>query len=259
MRAIIANSFFVVAIAFALEASGQVPHRFVGTWIVNAASTSATIAADPNMTPENKPGWTRRWLESGAEFEVSETSITFRSPETGVMTFSVTSAEDLGDHIAISASIQDPSLKDEMNLAFELRLSRLGELNFRILEENDFDLIIWQRRDAVPGNEMPGESVAEGQGTILDYLDSLGACKQGDFHLSYPGFGTVHNTILGKDGDRCKVRSEIRQVKMTCNFSAETIALLTSEAKYQEARTGILSGSTSSEESKRMESECRVD
>jgi len=43
-----------------------------------------------------------------------------------------------------------------------------------------------------------------------------------------------------------------------CDFSAETIELLTSDAKYEEARSGILSGSTDSEESRRMAEECRA-
>lgn len=254
MRAIIASTVFVVAIGFASNVSGQVPDRFVGLWIVNAASTSDAISADPNMDPDNKPGWTKRWLDSGAELDVIESSIEFRSPESGTMDFSVTSAEDLVSHVVISAAIRGSSLQEEMELTVELHLSDLGELNFRIREENDFDLIIWQRRD-----DLPGENVARAPGTTIDYLESLELCMQGDFHLSYPGLGSVHNTILGRDGDRCHVRTQSSEVQLTCYFSAETIALLTSEVKYEEVRSGIFSGSTSAEESKRMEAECRVE
>ncbi len=254
MRSIIENIVLVVAIGFASDVSGQVPDRFVGMWTVDAASTTDTINADLNMTPENKPGWTQRWLESGAELEIIPSSIVFRSPETGLVDFSVSTAEDLGDHVVISAAVQGPSLRDEMNLTVELRLSDAGEMNFKVREENDFDLIVWQR-----SNELPGERVVQAPATIIDYLDSLASCKQGEFRLSYPSLGTIHNTILGKDGDRCKVRSESSEVQLMCNFSAQTIALLTSEVKYEEARTGILSGSTSSDESKKMEAECRVE
>jgi len=254
MRAIVVNTVLVFAIGFASDVSGQVPDRFVGMWIVNAASTSDVISADPNMNPENKPGWTKRWLDSEAELEIIENSITFQSPDSGTMDFSVTSAEDLVNRVVISAAIRGPSLQEEMELTVELRLSDLGELNFRIREENDFDLIIWRRRD-----DLPGESVAQALGTTIDYLESLESCMQGDFHLSYPGLDSVRNTILGRDGDRCNVRSQSSEVQLKCYFSVETIALLTSEVKYEEVRSGIFSGSTSAEESKRMEAECRVE
>jgi len=53
----------IAAIAAApTTAYGQVPVSFLGTWVVDAAGTASRIAADPGMAPENKPGWTERWL-----------------------------------------------------------------------------------------------------------------------------------------------------------------------------------------------------
>ena len=44
-----------------------------------------------------------------------------------------------------------------------------------------------------------------------------------------------------------------------CAYSDETIALLTSAKKYQDARNGVFQGSTDSEESRRTNEECKVD
>ena len=45
---------------------------------------------------------------------------------------------------------------------------------------------------------------------------------------------------------------------MSCNYSDAMIALLTSEQKYEDARNGVLQGSTDSQESKLMSEECSV-
>ena len=45
---------------------------------------------------------------------------------------------------------------------------------------------------------------------------------------------------------------------MDCSFTDETIALLTSAKKYEDARKGVLEGSTDSEESARMNKECQI-
>ena len=96
----------------------------------------------------------------------------------------------------------------------------------------------------------------EGHNESVTFLDSLKTCSPGAFHLSYPGFGTYDNTIIGKTGDRCQVRIEHPQITLMCNYTEATIALLTSNAKYEEARNGVLSGSTDSEESRRAAEEC---
>jgi hypothetical protein len=235
-------------------AYGQVPASFLGTWVVDAGETASTIAADPSMAPENKPGWTERWLASGAELEITDAEISLRNLEGGSIVLSITLAEDMGDATLLSAILPDPSGQEEMKLSIELRLAAGGELNLRIREENDFDLVVWERANAVAT-----EDFAQTSGSAIEYLNNLVVCDPGDFRFSYPGFGTFHNTILGPEGDRCRVRTEHAEIQLTCDFSAETIALLTSEAKYGEARTGNVSGSTDSEESRRMAEECRAD
>ena len=70
------------------------------------------------------------------------------------------------------------------------------------------------------------------------------------------GFGTYDNTIVGPSGARCQVEIEHPQIRMSCNYSEAMIALLTSEQKYEDARNGVLRGSTDSEESKLMSEEC---
>lgn len=243
----------ITAIAAApTTAYGQVPASFLGTWVVDATETAITIAADPSMAPENKPGWTERWLASGAELEITDDEISIRNLGGGSIVLSITHAEDMGDATLLSAILPDPSGQGEMKVSIELRLAAGRELNLRIHEENDFDLVVWQRTDAVET-----ESPVPAPGDAIAYLNSLTACDPGDFRFSYPGFGTFHNTIVGPDGDRCRVRTQHSQVQLTCDFSAKTIALLTSEAKYEQARTGIVSGSTDSEESRRLSEECR--
>ncbi len=233
---------------------GQVPVSFLGTWVVDAGATAGRIAADPSMAPENKPGWTERWLASGAELEITDDAIILRGLEGGSIILSITLAEDMGDATLLSAILPDPSGQEEMKVSIELRLAAVGELNLRIRETNDFDLVIWERADPVAA-----ESSVQAPGDATEYLNNLTVCDPGDFRFSYPGFGTYYNTIVGPEGDRCRVRTEFSQIQLTCDFSAETIALLTPKAKYEEARTGIVSGSTDSEESRRMAEECRPD
>ena len=233
---------------------GQVPVSFLGTWVVDSGATAGTIAADPSMASENKPGWTKRWLASGAELEITDDAIILRGLEGGSIILSITLAENMGDATLLSAILPDPSGQEEMKVSIELRLAVVGELNLRIRETNDFDLVIWERADPVAA-----ESSVQAPGDATEYLNNLTVCDPGDFRFSYPGFGTYDNTIVGPEGDRCRVRIEFSQIQLTCDFSAETIALLTSEAKYEEARTGIVSGSTDSEESRRMAEECRLD
>ncbi len=254
MKALTAFAAFAVAVVVPPKAVGQVPARFLGTWVVDAEATASTIAADPNMDPENKPGWTERWLSSGTEVEIAGTSITFRHLEGATFDLAVSLEDDSGDRTLLSAVLPDPSRQQEMKLSVELRLDQGGRMNLRIGEENDFDLVVWQRSD-----DAGPERRAPAFGDAIDYLDSLKSCGPGEFRFSYPGIGAYHQTILGWEDDRCRVRSEHTQFTVMCDFSAETIELLTSDAKYEEARSGILSGSTDSEESRRMAEECRAE
>ena len=254
MKALTAFAAFTVVVGVPATAAGQVPVRFLGIWVVDAEATASTIAADPDIYPDNKPGWTERWLTSGAEVEITEASIAFRHLEGATFDLAVSLEDDAEDRTLLSAVLSDPSRQQEMKLSVELRLNEGGTMNLRIREENDFDLVVWQRSD-----DAGPERRAQVVGGAIDYLNSLRSCEPGEFRFSYPGIGTYHHTISGWEGDRCRVRSEHTQFTVMCTFSAETIELLTSEAKYEEARSGILSGSTDSEESRRMAEECRVE
>ncbi|HED13994.1 MAG TPA: hypothetical protein ENI62_10150 [Gammaproteobacteria bacterium] len=96
------------------------------------------------------------------------------------------------------------------------------------------------------------------EGTI-SYMDKLRSCTPHTFSYPHPflkGF-TGKNIIKGMRDDQCIVDYVMpNNMLMHCAYSAETIAMLTSEQKYREARTGRFSGSTSSRESKAMTKEC---
>jgi hypothetical protein len=97
-------------------------------------------------------------------------------------------------------------------------------------------------------------------GTIK-YYDNLKTCTPYTFsypHPLVPGF-TGQNVIKGKKGDKCQVTMLMPgNLKMQCEFSAATIKLMTSEAKYKEAREHQMSGSTSDPASEKMNEECKV-
>jgi len=145
MKALTTFAAFTVALGVPPTAVGQVPARFLGTWVVDADLTAKTIADDPSMVPENKPGWTERWRASGAELEITSTAIFFRGLEGGTIDLTVTLQGDSGDRTVLSAAIPGPSGQQEMQLSVELRLNESEKLNLRIREENDFDLVVWER------------------------------------------------------------------------------------------------------------------
>ena len=93
----------------------------------------------------------------------------------------------------------------------------------------------------------------------IKYLDNLKKCNPFTHSFELPFFGKVKNQIVGKNNGRCHVIT-ISGIggKVICNYSDETIALLTSEQKYQEVRNGEFSGSSDSPESARMTTECTV-
>ncbi len=252
MKTLVAMVTTVLVVGAPGSANGQVPESYRGVWVINAAGTASRIASDPSMAPENKPGWTERWLASGAGLDITSDEISLHGLEGGSISLAVTLAEDIVDGTLVSAIFPGPSGQEGMRVSVELRLAGGGNLNLRIREENDFDLVVWERADAIAA-----ESGVEPLGGAIDYLNHLSTCEPGEFRFSVAGFGTYSNTILGRDGDRCRVRTQHAQLTLTCDFSQETITLLTSESKVEEARSGNVSGSTDAEESRRMAEECR--
>jgi len=245
---------FSMAFCLCLPAVAEVPDRFLGNWIIDKEATAKTIADDPNMPPENKPGWTKRMTAMEVGMRISEKTISFLGFETGPMTATVVLEEESADSAMLSAVMIDPDRKEEIELSIAMHLNDEGDLNLKIRPDNDFDLLIWKRGEVEGGGSPDGEP-----GDVLGYLDSLKTCEPGEFRFSYPGFGTYENTIVGRSGARCQVHIEHPQIRMTCNYTQAMIALLTSEEKYEDARNGVLRGSTDSEESKLMSEECSVE
>ncbi|HEV7613942.1 MAG TPA: hypothetical protein VGO37_18830 [Steroidobacteraceae bacterium] len=106
---------------------------------------------------------------------------------------------------------------------------------------------------AYAGNEDAG---------AVKYLDHLKTCTP--FTLQYPhpivpGF-TAQNIIKEKVAGNCLVTFVMPgDKKLNCRFTSETIKLLTTEAKYAEARQNRYVGSTSDAVSQRMAEECKLD
>ena len=73
------------------------------------------------------------------------------------------------------------------------------------------------------------------------------------------GIGNFRSSIVGRNGNYCQVITEHSGYRVVCDYSDATIALLTTEQKYEDARNGILQGSTGSEESKRASEECALE
>jgi hypothetical protein len=95
----------------------------------------------------------------------------------------------------------------------------------------------------------------------LKYMDNLKTCTPSNFSYPHPfvqGF-TGQNIIKGRKADNCLVTLVMPgNKKLNCEFTPETIKLLTSEAKYQEVREHRMSGSTSDPISKKMTEECKL-
>jgi len=87
----------------------------------------------------------------------------------------------------------------------------------------------------------------------ITYYNKLKTCTPHTFSYGPAG----KNIIKGMQREKCMVDYVMsNNMLMRCAYSAETITLLTSEQKYQELRTGRMSGSSSSPESKAMSREC---
>ena len=98
---------------------------------------------------------------------------------------------------------------------------------------------------SIPQEDTPNMSPAEQtfyEDTIT-YYDYLKTCTPHTFSYAHPlvaGF-EGKNIIIGKKEDSCQVEFLMPGMKMLCDFSAESIATLTSEKNYQDARNGVMS------------------
>lgn len=245
---------FLVLACLAVPAFAAVPEQYTGTWILDLEATQGAIDKDPEKSEERKAQERSRFTRlKEAEVTISEDDIEFRGFSARPYLVAVTLQEQSSEHTLLSGVMTDPYNKKTMELSFELHLNDDEELNFKMLPGGDLDPAIWKR-----GESGANGGAGEGPGGLIGYLDSLKTCSPGEFRFSYPGFGTYDNKIVGPDDDHCQVEIEHPQIRMTCNYSDTMIALLTSEQKYEDARNGVLRGSTDSEESKLMGEECSV-
>ncbi len=113
---------------------------------------------------------------------------------------------------------------------------------------------------ASPSGEPGAGEISNYQEKSMAFLDNLKQCKPINLSYEMPFFGKIKNQIVGKNNGRCHVitYSDIGG-EVICNYSDETIAMLTSEEKYQEIRSGEFSGSSDSPEAARMTAECIVE
>lgn len=122
--------------------------------------------------------------------------------------------------------------------------------------------VVFARSGAVAYGNSPNRS----QSVVVPvhYLDHMRSCTAYTYKYPEPlAHSIAENTILGKNGDACKVRFVVpNSYTAECAFSEAAIKALTSQAKYGEARTGkfnaSLNASFSEAEGKRFGSECQV-
>lgn len=92
----------------------------------------------------------------------------------------------------------------------------------------------------------------------VHYLDHLRSCTAYTYKYPVPLARSIaENTILGKNGDACKVSFHVPNCCMAqCAFSTASVKALTSQAKYRKARTGKFDASLSEVQGK-SGSECQ--
>jgi len=96
----------------------------------------------------------------------------------------------------------------------------------------------------------------------IKFMDNLKKCNPSTFSFEHPLLGKSKSTIVGRNNGRCQVTSESEFYVTTCNYSDESIAVMTSKQKYQEMEEGKFSASYNSADpddvanSARLEEEC---
>ena len=250
MLVLLCAGFCSVAIA------DEIPSTFRATWGVDAAGTAEVIHADPEMTSENKTYWAERFKEgpeSKMQLMISKSGLEIA----GFGVFSLVEIlEESTTSVRFLSLVRDPGSGQEMELTVTLAERGDGTLNVQVdsggmVDDDDFDRIVWARL----GEAQP----VAAKGGVVEYLQSLEQCAPGEFVIRVGGMGDVRSVIEGPNGDRCRVVTEVSDSRLVCDYSQETISLLTSAEKYEDARSGILQGSTDSPESKRASEECALE
>ena len=229
--------FLVAALASFGAFATTVPETYRGTWTLDTEASMRSIdAAETSLTPSQKDRLIRGLTVDLKDLVVEITD--------SAMLFMISGQSMRHSLVLEEEKDQQAVFPSHEGGIVTLFMEPPGLLRFTSSKDDDFDLFYFHRKSGATSEA----ETALGNPTVA-YLDSLKSCSPGTSHLSYPGFGTYDNTIVGKDGDRCQVRIEHPQITLICNYSDATIALLTSDAKDEEARNGVLSGSTDSPES----------
>ena len=249
--------FLLLASIGGIALADGIPSEFQGTWSVDSAATAKRIEADSQMSDENKAYWVKRFTD-GEESKI-KMIIDDKSVGMAVLgTFSVNKVlEASPGHVSLTAVISDPRSGEEWKLNLGLQMED-SNLNMTMdsggqFDDDDFDRVMWVQRS---GEVAKAVNVS---GDPVHYLDSLKACEPGEFVFTNTEMGKFQSSIVGRNGKHCQVITVHSGHRIICNYSDATIALLTTEQKYNDARNGILQGSTGSLESKRANEECALE
>jgi len=229
-----------VLVSTALTAEG-VPERYQGVWALDKTA-SATHLAQWNGPDAAKERFTRE-LQT-----MKQPSLTITSDQ---LVFEQGGRRD-------AENVRVASL-DEHALVLE-DLAGRGQFTFRLLDDG---ILVMESGGQPPmafSKGGPATTTPDSAGAnLIAYMEALKTCTPGDYPAVLPGFGEIQNTIEGRNGQNCRVRTGRPATMLTCDYSQETIALLTSAQKFEEARNGVFQGSTDSEESERVSEECTVE
>ena len=235
----------VIAAASLPSRAADIPERFQGTWTIDFDATESMWDAWGEKS--GKQNSLKRQLK---RMQAENARITFTGDQ-------MILENDDGDRDV------DPITVLETHEQFVILSRDNSPGNHMRLSIDSADALVLS---AVSGAEPPtklvrreassdGSSLEQGS-DVVAYLDALAECRTGTFPTVMPGVGSIDNIIDGRDAGRCLVRTAMLGREIVCRYSNETIALLTSPDKYEDARNGVIRGSTGSEESRRVGEEC---
>ena len=241
----------LATIAAPLPAQTTIPEKFRATWVLDEAASQTHISDSDSYNALEKQKLLQG-LEGmagpGMKITVTGGSLAFQIG-TGRPDDDPVDVIEQGSDFVVVANPGDHSQTATLRLVNDDELSLEGI--------GDFEGLVFLRADSTAtASAPPGRGVGA---DVVDYYDALKECAPGEYPLVAPGFGSFTHTINGSSEGRCSVRTKYKQFSLTCAYSDETIALLTSAKKYQDARNGVFQGSTDSEESRRANEECKVD
>lgn len=256
-----------------LAAAEGAPKHFQGTWSLDIDATTLAIANDESLPAEARPMWEREATKLRLyDVVITDDAIERRvrteetdrrrdgAPEVGAW---LVELQESGPEHAVLVMNNDPRhcgdqpCPPERERFFHLRLRDDGSLQLRERRARGWDrddalfahfVLRRQEGDLAPPRGNANDAVA--------YLDALKTCEPGRFTLASPFGGQLQNTIQGTVDGLCQVEMVLPNVRLACRLSGETLALMTSPAKYDQARTGVFEGSTESPESQRLGMEC---